>query len=82
MKHSVLLAKSHYHIVKRAEMLSKELGKKIFYIDTPQEDTRKGMKKIAMENWFIDATMWEFNCIVRGWVMHRKTTTVVEQITG
>lgn len=46
-------------------MLSKEPGKKIFYIDIPQEDTRKGMKKIAMENWFIDATMAEFNCIVR-----------------
>jgi hypothetical protein len=27
-----------------AEMLSKKLGKKIFYIDIPQEDTRKGMK--------------------------------------
>ena len=47
-------------------MLSKELGKKIFYKDIPQQDTRKGMKKIAMENWFIDATMSEFNRIVRG----------------
>ncbi len=61
-------------------MLSKELGKKIFYIGIPQEDTREGMKKIAMENWFIDATITEFNCIDRG-VMHCKTTTVVEQQT-
>jgi hypothetical protein len=47
-------------------MLSKELGKKIFYIRIPQEDTRKGMKEIAMENWVIDATMAEFNCVDRG----------------
>ena len=63
-------------------MLSKELGKKIFYIDIPQEDTRKGMKKIAMENWFIDATMYGVQLYRSRGVMHRKTTTVVEQITG
>jgi len=64
-----------------AEIFSKEIGKKVFHIDIPEEDTPKGMKEIGMEDWFIDAMMAGFNCIIRG-VMHGKTTTVVEQITG
>jgi hypothetical protein len=49
-----------------AEILSKEIGKKVFYIDIPQEDTPKGMKEIGLEEWFIDAMMSGFNCIIRG----------------
>ena len=31
-----------------------------------EEDTRKAMKEIGMEDGFIDAMMAGFNCIIRG----------------
>jgi uncharacterized protein YbjT (DUF2867 family) len=40
-----------------AEILSKEVGKRISYVDIPEEDARKGMKKIGMDDWLIDSTM-------------------------
>jgi uncharacterized protein YbjT (DUF2867 family) len=49
-----------------AEILSKEIGKKVFHLDIPEEDTRKEMKEIGMEDWFIVAAMAGFNCIIRG----------------
>jgi len=48
-----------------AEILSKDIGKRESYIDIPEEDARKGMKTMGMENWFIDAMM-EFNNIRAG----------------
>ncbi len=63
-----------------AEILSKEIGKRVSYIDIPEEDARKGMKAMGMENWFIDAMM-EFNNIIRAGHASQMTT-VVEQITG
>ncbi|MDQ6864544.1 MAG: SDR family oxidoreductase [Thermoproteota archaeon] len=63
-----------------AEILSKETGKKISYIDIPEEDARKGMKQIGMEDWLIDAIM-EFFSIVRAGHASQ-TTNMVEQITG
>jgi uncharacterized protein YbjT (DUF2867 family) len=63
-----------------AEILSKVIGKKISYIDIPEEDARKGMKKMSMEDWLIDAII-EFYYIIREG--HASlTTNVVEQITG
>jgi uncharacterized protein YbjT (DUF2867 family) len=63
-----------------AEILSKEIGKRVSYIDIPEEDARRGMKEMGMENWFIDAMM-EFNNIIRAG-HGPQMTTVVEQITG
>ena len=64
-----------------AEILSKEIGKKISYIDIPEEDARKGMKQIGIEDWLIDALMEGFNYIITGGY-GSQTTTIVEQITG
>lgn len=45
-----------------------------------EEDSRRGMKQIGMEDWLIDAIM-EFFSIVR--VCHgSQTTAIVEEITG
>jgi hypothetical protein len=49
-----------------AEILSKESGKKEIHRDIPEEDTPKGMKVIGIEDWFIDAMIAGFNCIIRG----------------
>ena len=64
-----------------AEILSKETGKKISYIDIPEEDARKGLKQIGFEDWLIDAVMEGFNYFITGGY-GSQTTTVVEQITG
>jgi uncharacterized protein YbjT (DUF2867 family) len=63
-----------------AEILSNEIGRRISYVDVPEEDGRKGMKQVGMENWIIDALMELYNRIKAG--QESKTTTVVEQITG
>jgi uncharacterized protein YbjT (DUF2867 family) len=63
-----------------AEILSNEIGRRISYVDLPEEDGRKGMKQVGMENWVIDALMELYNRIKAG--QESKTTTVVEQITG
>ena len=63
-----------------AEILSKEVGKRISYVDIPEEDARRGMKESGMDDWFIDAMM-EFYSIIRAGHA-AQTTTVVEQITG
>jgi len=62
-----------------AEILSNEIGRRISYVDVPEEDGRKGMKQVGMENWVIDALMELYNRIKAG--QESKTTTVVEQIT-
>jgi uncharacterized protein YbjT (DUF2867 family) len=63
-----------------AEILSKEVGRRISYVDIPEEDARKGMKEIGMDGWYIDAMM-EFYSIIRSGHASQ-TTTVVEKITG
>jgi uncharacterized protein YbjT (DUF2867 family) len=63
-----------------AEILSKEIGKRISYTDILEEDARKGMKEIGMYDWFIDVMMESYNIIRAGYAS--QTTTVVEQITG
>jgi uncharacterized protein YbjT (DUF2867 family) len=63
-----------------AEILSGGIGKKISYIDIGEEDARKGMKKMGMEDWLIDAIM-EFYYIIRTGHASR-TTNAIEQITG
>ena len=63
-----------------SETLSNAIGKRISYIDIPEEDARKGMKHMGMEAWLIDAMMESYSIIRAGHAS--QTTTVVEQITG
>jgi uncharacterized protein YbjT (DUF2867 family) len=64
-----------------AEIISKEIGRKISYIDIPEDYARKGMKEIGMDDWFIDVMMDGFNYIIRG-DYGSQTTNAVEQVTG
>jgi|SRR5215831_3112113 len=70
-----------------AEIISKQLGRKISYTAISEEDARKGMKEAGMEDWYIDAMMeiyinaMELYNIDKGEWWSR-TTTAVEQITG
>ena len=63
-----------------AEIISKEIGRKISYIDTPEEDTRKAMKSGGREDWLIDAILEEFYKTRVG--NRSETTRTVEQIIG
>src|SRR3712207_4241463 len=36
------------------EIISSEIGKKISYIDTEEEDARKAMESMGIEDWLID----------------------------
>ncbi len=69
------------HYTQAAEILSKETGKKISYIDIPEEDARKGLKQIGFEDWLIDAVIEGFNYFITGGYGSQRTT-VVEQVTG
>jgi uncharacterized protein YbjT (DUF2867 family) len=63
-----------------AEILSKEVGRRISYVDIPEEDARKGMEENGMDDWLIDAIMQFYSIIKAG--RAAQTTNVVEQITG
>ena len=63
-----------------AEILTNSLGRRISYVNITEEDARKAMKKMGMEDWLIDALMELFNVIRFG--NSSQTTPVVEQITG
>jgi uncharacterized protein YbjT (DUF2867 family) len=66
--------------IQAAETLSKEVGRRILYVDIPEEEARKGMKQNGMDNWLVDAIM-EFYMIIKAGHASQ-TTNVVEQITG
>jgi len=40
--------------IQAAEILSKEIGSKISYIDSTGDDARNGMKQNGMSDWLID----------------------------
>ena len=62
------------------EIISKGIGKKISYIDTEEEDARKAMESMGIEDWLIDAILEEFYNTKVG---NRSTTTnTVEEIIG
>jgi uncharacterized protein YbjT (DUF2867 family) len=63
-----------------AEIISKQTGRKISYVDTPEEDARKAMKSMGMEDWLVGAIMEEFYNTRVG--NRSKTTNTVEEITG
>ena len=63
-----------------AEILSKELGRKISHIDVPEEEARKGMKKVGMSDWLIDDIMKFYGIIKSGY--GSQITNTIEEITG
>jgi len=63
-----------------AEILSKQVGRRISYMDIPEEDARKAMKQNGMNDWLIDAIMEFYSIIKAGHAS--KTTNEVEQIIG
>jgi len=63
-----------------AEILSKQVGRRISYMDIPEEDARKAMKQNGMNDWLIDAIMEFYTIIKAGHAS--KTTNEVEQIIG
>jgi uncharacterized protein YbjT (DUF2867 family) len=63
-----------------AEILSKEAGRRISYIDIPEEDARKGMKDSGMDDWLVDAII-EFCSIIKAGHASN-TTNVFEQVMG
>ena len=68
-----------YH--QTAEILSNEMGRKIFYMDVSEEDARNRMKQVGMSDWLIDIIIDSLNYIIRGEYGHQ-TSNVVEQVTG
>jgi uncharacterized protein YbjT (DUF2867 family) len=63
-----------------AEILSKELGKKINYVNVSDQDARKGMKDIGMDEWTISSMIELFEITRAGYVS--EISPVVEQVTG
>lgn len=63
-----------------AEILSKELGRKISHIDVSEEEARKGMKKVGMSDWLIDDIMKFYGIIKSG--NASQITNTIEEITG
>lgn len=62
-----------------ADILSKETGRKISYMNISGEDLRNRMKKIGIVDWFIDNAL-ELYTMYRS-DYRSQTTTVVEQLT-
>jgi uncharacterized protein YbjT (DUF2867 family) len=63
-----------------AEILSKELDKKINYVNVSDQDARKGMKDIGMDEWTISSMIELFEITRAGYVS--EISPVVEQVTG
>src|SRR5919106_5378505 len=63
-----------------ANVLSSVAGKKISYVNITEEDARKGMKQVGIDEWSIDLMTELFRIIRAGY--GSETTTVVEDITG
>jgi uncharacterized protein YbjT (DUF2867 family) len=63
-----------------AEILSKELGKTISYVDISEESARKIMKGAGMIDWLIDGLLELYAIIKSGHAA--QTTTAIEEITG
>jgi uncharacterized protein YbjT (DUF2867 family) len=63
-----------------AEILSKQLGKKVNYVNVSDEDARKGMKDMGMDEWFINSMIELFEIFRAGYAS--AISPVIEQITG
>jgi uncharacterized protein YbjT (DUF2867 family) len=63
-----------------AEILSKEIGKKVKYVNTSDEDARKGMKDMGADEWTINSMIELFGITRAGYLS--EISPAVEQITG
>src|ERR687885_1471329 len=63
-----------------AEILSKEIGKKVNYVNISDEDTRKGMKDMGADEWTISSMVELFGTTRAGYLS--EVSPAVEQITG
>ena len=63
-----------------AEILSRELGKEIKYVNIPDEDARKGMKDMGMDDWSANSLIELFDITRKGYASD--ITSVVEEFTG
>ena len=63
-----------------AEILSKELGKKVNYVNISDEDARKGMKDMGADEWTINSMTELFGIAREGYLS--EISPVVEQVTG
>lgn len=63
-----------------AEILSREVGKKISYVDIAEESARIGLKEIGMNDWFINSMMELYAIVRAGYASYLSST--VEEITG
>lgn len=63
-----------------AEILSREIGKKVNYVNVSDEDARKGMKDMGMDEWTINSMTELFEITRAGYVSDISPT--VEQVTG
>lgn len=62
-----------------AEILSKETGRRISYVEIADEDLRNRMKKMGIVDWYIDNALELYKMYRLGF--RSQTTTVVEQLT-
>jgi uncharacterized protein YbjT (DUF2867 family) len=63
-----------------AEILSKGLGKEIKYVNIPDEDARRGMKDMGMDDWSANSLIELFDITRKGYASD--ITSVVEEFTG
>lgn len=63
-----------------AEILSKQLEKKVNYVNVSDEDARKGMKDMGMDEWTINSMIELFEIFREGYAS--EISPIVEQITG
>jgi len=63
-----------------AEILSRELGKEIKYVNIPDEDARKGMKDMGMDDWSANSLIELFDITRKGYASD--TSSVVQEFTG
>ena len=63
-----------------AEILSRELGKEIKYVNIPDEDARKGMKDMGMDDWSVNSMIELFDITRKGYASD--ISSVVEELIG
>jgi uncharacterized protein YbjT (DUF2867 family) len=63
-----------------AEIISKEVGKKISYVNIPDEAARKGMKEVDMGDWFINSIIEMYGIVRAGHGSYLSPN--VEELTG
>ena len=63
-----------------AEIISNEVEKKVSYVNVSDEDARKGMKDIGMDEWTVNSMIELFEITRAGYAS--VISSVVEQVTG